>query len=81
MNEISDAELTSSNVRISEIERNTVERLEPTMKVQVYIQDSKVKNIDKHTKKKSAIRFWDETNKKAHKSITSTPWSHRHMRR
>ena len=66
MNEISDAELTSSNVRISEIERNTVEKLEPTMEVQVYIQDSKVKNIDKHTKNKSAIRFWDETNKKSH---------------
>ena len=34
------------------------------MKVQVYIQDSKVKNIDKHIKKEPKVRFWDETNKR-----------------
>ena len=33
------------------------------MKVQVYIQASKVKNIDKQTKNEPTIRFWEETNK------------------
>ena len=30
---------------------------------QLYIQASKVKNIDKQTKKEPIIRFWYETNK------------------
>ena len=34
-----------------------VEILNPTMRVQVYIQDNKVEKIYKHTKKVPTIRF------------------------
>ena len=61
VNKSSDTESTASNVRISEREINSVEILEHTIKVQIYIQTPKVKNTDKQAKKEPAIKFWDET--------------------
>ena len=63
MNGISDTDSTSSSARISDINKNTVEVLEPTMKGQIYMKGSKVKNIDEHTKEEPTIRFWDKINK------------------
>ena len=40
------------------------------------MQGSKVKKMDKHTKKEPTIKFWDDTNKKKYKKITSTTWSY-----
>ena len=60
--EISDTESTASMWE-DHIEKNLVEILDPTTKVQVHIQASKVKKIDIHTKKEPTIRFWDERKK------------------
>ena len=79
MNEISDTYSTASNVRISERESRPLERLEYTMKVEVHMQDSRVKKIDKQTKNEPTIIFWDETNKKIHRNSTSKKWSHRQL--
>ena len=51
------------------------------MKVQVYMKASKVKNVDKHTKKAPTIKIWDETNKTITKKSTYTTWYHRQLRR
>ena len=58
MHEIAGINSTASNFRISEIERYPLKILEPTMKVQVHMQASTVKKIDKPTKKEPIIRFW-----------------------
>ena len=63
VNKISDTESKSPNMRISERERHPLERLEPTTKLQVYMQSPKVKKIDKQTKSEPTIRFLSETNK------------------
>ena len=63
VNEISDTESTSSNVRRSDRERHKLEILDPTVKGQLYMQNYKVKEIDKHTKEEPVIIFWDKTNK------------------
>ena len=81
MNEISDTESTAPNVRISEREIHPVEILEPTTKVQVYMQAYKVKKIYKQTKKEAIIRSWYEKTIAVHKNSTSTICSHIHLRR
>ena len=51
------------------------------MKVQLYMQDYKVKNIDKHTKKETTIRFGDKTDKKSarkeyiHSMVSQIDWT------
>ena len=64
MNEISDTESTSSNIRRSDRKRHKLEILDPTVKGQLYMQTYKMKEIDKHTKEEPIIRFWEETNKR-----------------
>ena len=51
VNEISDTDSTTSNVIISDRESQSLEILEHTIKGQVYMQASKVKRIDRQTKK------------------------------
>ena len=51
VNEISDTEPTDYNLRRPDRETHPVQISEPTMKGQVYMQYSKVKKIDKQTKK------------------------------
>ena len=69
VNEISDTESTSSNVRRSGREGDQVERLEPTMKGKLYMQYFKAKNIDKHTKRNKQSYFGIKQRKKYTKRI------------
>ena len=66
MNDISDTESTASNVRKSERKRHPVEIFVTKMKGQVYMQASKVKKIDKHTKEEQIFIFWYETIESVH---------------
>ena len=81
MNEISDIESTASNVRTSDIESYPVERLEPTMKVQVYMQAYKNKIYTKREKRNQQSYFGMKQTKTLHKKSKSTTWSHRQIRR
>ena len=55
---------------------HTVESLDPTTKVKIYMKHSKVKKIDKKIKNKQQLNFWMIKSKTEHKNSTPTIWYH-----